>query len=85
MASGSFNHRKFLCPEFIIGNGAMNSAGNFSMNLEAKKVLIVTDKGLMNDGRVDRIETPGLGRDYSIGLKEKDLPRPDSNAKKILD
>jgi alcohol dehydrogenase class IV len=55
MASGSFNLRKFLCPEFIIGTGAMNLAGNFALNLEAKKVLIVTDKGIIKAGWVEKL------------------------------
>lgn len=40
--------RKFVAPEFIYGSGARLLAGRYAKNLAAKKVLIVTDPGVMN-------------------------------------
>jgi alcohol dehydrogenase len=35
--------RKFVSPEFITGNGAREFAGNYSLNFNLEKVLLVTD------------------------------------------
>lgn len=39
--------RKFVAPEFVFGEGAGELAGQHVANLSARKVLLVTDKGLL--------------------------------------
>ncbi len=48
--------RKFLVPEFVFGEGALNLAGNYARNLGAKKVLLVTDPGLIEAGWAGEVE-----------------------------
>jgi alcohol dehydrogenase class IV len=55
--------RKFVCPEFIFGKGAISLAGRFARNYEAKKVLIVTDKGVMKAGWTKKV-IDSLNNDY---------------------
>ena len=42
--------RKFVAPEFIIGSGAMQMVGRYSQNFGAKKILIVSDQGVIDAG-----------------------------------
>ncbi|NJD05462.1 MAG: iron-containing alcohol dehydrogenase, partial [Methylococcaceae bacterium] len=45
-----FELRKFVAPEFIFGVGARHRAGLCARNLNAKRVLIVTDEGVVAAG-----------------------------------
>jgi alcohol dehydrogenase class IV len=47
--------RKFVLPEFIYGTGAMNLAGRYARNFGAKKVLVVTDSGVIEAGWTGKI------------------------------
>lgn len=38
--------RKFVVPEFVYGAGALNLVGRYAKNFGAKKVLVVTDRGV---------------------------------------
>lgn len=49
--------RKFLTPEFIYGLGSRLLVGRYSKNLGARKVLIVTDDGIIKAGWVADIIT----------------------------
>ncbi len=42
--------RKFVAPEFIFGAGARHLAGRYAKNLGARKVLVVTDPGVIAAG-----------------------------------
>jgi alcohol dehydrogenase class IV len=42
--------RKFVAPEFIFGVGARHLVGRYARNLGARKVLVVTDPGVMEAG-----------------------------------
>jgi len=44
------NLRKFVAPEFVFGVGALDLVGRYAANLGAKKVLLVTDPGVMKVG-----------------------------------
>lgn len=55
MTSGLLSLRKFVAPEFIFGAGAYNLAGRYARNFGAKKVLVVTDKGVMDAGWTARV------------------------------
>jgi len=57
--------RKFVAPEFIFGHGALNLAGQYAKNFGAKKVLIVTDPGVISAGwtakvteSLDKVDLP---------------------------
>ncbi|MGK7397192.1 MAG: alcohol dehydrogenase-like regulatory protein ErcA [Candidatus Cyclobacteriaceae bacterium M3_2C_046] len=45
--------RKFVAPEFIIGNGAVHLVSRFARNLGAHKILLVTDPGIEAAGWKD--------------------------------
>lgn len=47
--------RKFLIPEFLFGVGALGLAGNYAHNLGARKVLLVSDPGVMEAGWTDKV------------------------------
>lgn len=45
-----FELRKFVVPEFIFGVGARHKVGVYACNLNAKRVLVVTDPGVIAAG-----------------------------------
>lgn len=49
--------RKFVAPEFIFGVGALELAGQYCNNWSARKVLLVSDKGIMDAGWVAKLTT----------------------------
>lgn len=57
--------RKFVAPEFLFGEGAIDLAGRYARNLGGKKVLLVTDPGVKASGWADRV---------ADSLKQADLP-----------
>jgi alcohol dehydrogenase class IV len=48
--------RKFLVPEIVYGIGALNLAGRHASNFGATKVLIVTDRGVIDAGWTAKVE-----------------------------
>lgn len=60
--------RKFVSPEIVFGEGALNLAGRYAKNLGAEKVLVVSDEGLVRAGWagkvIESIEAEGLS--YSL-------------------
>ena len=66
--SGSFELRKFVAPEFVIGTDARLLAGRYAKNLGARHVLVVTGPNLIREGWVkgvtDCLEEEGI--DYTI-------------------
>lgn len=47
--------RKFVAPEFIFGAGARHLAGRYARNLAARKVLVVSDPGVMAAGWTEQV------------------------------
>jgi alcohol dehydrogenase len=47
--------RKFVTSEFVFGIGARQLAGRYAINYGAKKVMVVTDPGIINAGWVDQL------------------------------
>ncbi|MDI3550605.1 MAG: hypothetical protein PWQ15_1708 [Methanobacterium sp.] len=47
--------RKFVAPEFIFGSGASLMVGRYAKNFGARKVLVVTDPGVLDVGLVDPV------------------------------
>ena len=54
--------RKFVAPEFLFGEGAIDLAGQYARNLGGKKVLLVTDPGVRAAGWASRV-TESLDRE----------------------
>lgn len=52
-----YEMRKFVAPEFIFGVGARHRVGFYARNMSARKVLIVTDLGVMSAGWLADVET----------------------------
>ncbi len=42
--------RKFVAPEYVFGSGAIKLVGRYAKNFGARKVLVVTDPGVINAG-----------------------------------
>lgn len=53
--------RKFVAPEILFGEGAIDLAGQYAKNLGARRVLLVTDPGVRKSGWVSRV-TESLDR-----------------------
>jgi alcohol dehydrogenase class IV len=47
--------RKFVAPEFVHGVGALSLVGRYAANFGARKVMIVTDDGVVRAGWVERV------------------------------
>lgn len=59
------NLRKFVAPEIVFGAGSRKAVSNFALNFGARKVLVVSDPGVVAAGWVAEIESllteAGLG------------------------
>ena len=53
-ANTDFELRKFVAPEFVYGVGALNLIGRYAKNFGARKVLVVTDPGVIEAGWMER-------------------------------
>jgi len=49
---------KFRIPNTFVGNGAVESVGTLVKQRGGKKVLIVTDQGIVQTGLVDKVKQP---------------------------
>jgi alcohol dehydrogenase class IV len=62
--SEGFELRKFVAPEFIFGVGARHLAGRYAKNLGSRKILVVSDPGVVAAGWTrdvtDSLEAAGL-------------------------
>ena len=61
----SFELRKFVAPEFVFGVGARHLAGRYAKNLGGRKILVVSDPGVV---------AAGWTRDVTDSLEEAGLP-----------
>lgn len=48
--------RKFVVPEFVLGDGSLNLAGQYAGNFGAKKAFLVTDPGVINSGWTKKVQ-----------------------------
>lgn len=55
MALSILELRKFVVPEFVFGAGAINLAGQYAENFGARKVMIVTDPGIIEAGWLEPV------------------------------
>lgn len=47
--------RKFVAPELVMGQNAINLAGRYAVNFGAKRVMVVTDQGVQTCGWTARV------------------------------
>lgn len=63
--SDGFELRKFVAPEFVFGVGARSLAGRYAKNLGGRKILVVSDPGVV---------AAGWTKDVTDSLVEAGLP-----------
>lgn len=63
-----FELRKFVAPEFVFGSSARFLLGRYLKNFEAKKVLLVTDPGIVSSGWLDEIIGTLESEDYEYEI-----------------
>lgn len=63
--SEGFELRKFVAPEFVFGVGARRLAGRYAKNLGGRKILVVSDPGVV---------AAGWTRDVTDSLEAEGLP-----------
>ncbi len=51
----TYELRKFVAPEFVFGVGARLLAGRYARNFGARKVMVVTDPGIIAAGWLDQV------------------------------
>jgi len=68
MEQDEFSLRKFVAPEFIFGNEARKLVARYAKNFGARKVLLVTDPGVLAAGWTDDVITTlkEAGFDYAV-------------------
>lgn len=73
----NFDLRKFVAPEFVFGLDARLLVGRYLNNFAAKKILMVTDKGVISSGWLDEVMDvlESDCYDYEIYSKIKANPR----------
>jgi alcohol dehydrogenase class IV len=52
-----YDMRKFVAPEFIFGVGSRHRVAHYSMHLSARRVLIVSDPGVIAAGWLNEVQT----------------------------
>ena len=65
MGQDEFVLRKFVAPEFVFGVGARRLAGRYAKNLGGRKILVVSDPGVV---------AAGWTRDVTDSLEEAGVP-----------
>ncbi len=69
--------RKFVAPEFIFGLGARHLVGRYAKNFGARKVLVVTDPGIVAAGWVKEVTASieDAGLPYAVFAEVSSNPR----------
>lgn len=69
--------RKFVSPEIIFGAGCRHNVGNYAKTFGARKVLVVSDPGVIAAGWVADVEASlqALGIDYCLYSAVSPNPR----------
>lgn len=68
--------RKFLCPEFIFGSGAVALAGRYAEHMGASRVLLVSDPGVSEAGWTAAVQASLEERDIPYELFDSINPNP---------
>lgn len=72
----TFELRKFVAPEFVFGMGARHLAGRYARNFRAKKVLVVTDKGILKTDHVKSVIESLQASNIDIEIFSEIEPNP---------
>ena len=75
-SSQALELRKFVAPEFVFGFGARQLAGRYARNLGARKVLVVTDPGVMQAGWTGDVLRNLEAEDISCTVYSHVTPNP---------
>lgn len=69
--------RKFVAPEFIFGIGAQHLVGRYAKNFGARKILVVTDPGIIAAGWVEQVTASieDAGIPYTVFAEVTPNPR----------
>lgn len=68
--------KKFVAPEIVFGLGAIDLAGQYASNLGARKVLLVTDKGVIDAGWAERVSASIAAAGLSSAVFSGISPNP---------
>ena len=68
--------RKFVAPEFVFGTGALGLAGRYARNFGARKVLVVTDLGVIGAGLVETVIAHVAGEGVESAVFSDISPNP---------
>ena len=75
--SDSFSRlRKFVAPEIIFGSGCRHHVGNYAKNFGARRVLLVTDPGVIKAGWVADVEASLQAQDIQFVVYSAVSPNP---------
>lgn len=82
MEPDEFELRKFVAPEFIFGIDARKLAGRYAKNFGARKVLVVSDPGVMAAGWTDQVFAclKDEGLEYAVFSSVTSNPKADEVA-----
>lgn len=75
----NFELRKFVAPEFVFGWDARLLVGRYLNNFAAKKVLLVTDSGIISSGWVDEVVGVLESKSYNYEIYSKIKPNPSTD------
>jgi alcohol dehydrogenase class IV len=79
MEANEFVLRKFVAPEFVFGIDARKLAGRYGRNFGARKVLVVTDSGVMAAGWTEDVlvSLREAGLEYAVFASVTSNPKAD--------
>jgi len=68
--------RKFVAPEFVFGEGAIDLVGRYTTNFGARKVLLVTDEGVKQAGWSDLVAANLANAHIDLAIFSAVSPNP---------
>ena len=75
----NFELRKFVAPEFVFGLDARLLVGRYLNNFAAKKILLVTDSGIISSGWLDEIVGVLESDCYNYEIYSQIKPNPSTD------
>ena len=72
--------RKFVAPEFIFGIGARHRVGFYAQHLQARRILIVTDPGVIRAGWLADVQDDLAASDLLSVVFSEVMPNPKDHA-----
>ena len=68
--------RKFVAPEFVLGEGSLELVGRYAANLAASKVFLVSDPGVIRAGWTGKVEASLVQAGLSYAVFSDVTPNP---------